>query len=1037
MASHSDTTGIIDTDSRFVIDIVTGKIENHSDKESLRQYSHNSERFSFEMPRHVEGHDMTNCTKVTVNYLAADIPGEYEVDDLAVDSEADDKITFSWLISSNVTQKKGKLRFAVVFECAKEDGTITYRWPTDINYDYEIKETISNDSGIVYENVDILEQWKQQLFYGSNSVTANIQAEGRRQQALVANKGSEVKKSIPDDYATLSDRVSELCDHMDLNIVSYTFSWIGSKKVNTTDGKLFDPGIYAASSLKPCYSNFVTIGDGIDHLEIHRSVNDNKVTGGAFYSAASESYFISGFKEDSGNNISVPDGAKYFRINSTTDGSSNLALVVNGIPKETAVEVLKKSVEDIKADAEETNEEIRGLKEDIVYKRNARLIPVQFETILGYYAFDGFVSGKKEWQARLMRVPCKKGDKYLYHGYSDNIYGVSFLDSEFGIIRQIHVPENKEFEMDVNVIDNASYIDFYSASDSMKTYVLKYNREDTSNNDVGKIFINASSQLSETDNKYFAPTREELVYGAGMKLKEITAENDTVFKFSFTQYQSMTAYVDDFCIVSSGDYVNGTEVFYENIIVFVPKGKTLRINDFKSNVYVSKFEKLVPITEEYINEKIPDVPKTVDAVTDGESNPVSSNAVYHAIKANVIQVSTGLPYIAVASSEAPTAIKSVCQYVCDGTNDEIEIQNAINSLASTGGRVFLTKGKFFISQPIETGNILIELCGEGALLDLREDTLNSPDRGGTILQAVGNTDLLHIGGAKGTTVHDIAFFGYGRNKVDNTSHGIRFTGYADTDRIYNCGFTNCAVAIGADIQTDVLYIHNLSVQRNKVGICLYRSDAEVHDCLFCENIGMESVIWDNKTYNINCADICVNDGKIYNNTFRRSGMCYDIFKVYGHESGLESDDVKPISSVVVRQRAHIVGNTFFDCIYANCIRIMMKPDFLLIEGNSFTKWGHKDQIDDCRKSAICFDAGSVLGTIMNNRFYSDSNTEKFTDKYAIYENNTDGDNSYWRYSNTYMNNFIGNLTADTENKCRIIGTASQNQFINNIVVNGN
>ena len=327
------------------------------------------------------------------------------------------------------------------------------------------------------------------------------------------------------------------------------------------------------------------------------------------------------------------------------------------------------------------------------------------------------------------------------------------------------------------------------------------------------------------------------------------------------------------------------------------------------------------------------------------------------------------------------------------------------------------------------------MCGEGALLDLREDTLNSPDRGGTILQAVGNTDLLHIGGAKGTTVHDIAFFGYGRNKVDNTSYGIRFTGYADTDRIYNCGFTNCAVAIGADIQTDVLYIHNLSVQRNKVGICLYRSDAEVHDCLFCENIGMENVSWDNKTYNINCADICVNDGKIYNNTFRRSGMCYDIFKVYGNESGLEFDDVRPVSSVVLLGCARIIENYFFDKIYANCIRVMSRTDFVYIEGNSFTKWGHKDQTDDCRKSAICFDAGSVLGTIMNNRFYSDSNTEKFTDKYAIYENNTDGDNSYWRYSNTYMNNFIGNLTADTENKCRIIGTAPQNQFINNIVVN--
>lgn len=347
MATHSDTSGIIDTDQLFDIDILTGKITRRCEKNTLMQYSHNSERFSFNMPRHIEGHDMLNCNKVVVSYLSNTVPGEYEVNDLKAKTDDDSKITFSWLISSNATQEAGKLHFVVMFECTQDDGTITYRWVTDINDDFTIKKTIANDAGIVYENEDILEQWKQQLFYGSNSVIANIQTEGRRQQTLVANKGSEVKKSLPDDYATLSDRVSELCDHMDLNIVSYTFSWIGSKKVSTTDGKLFDPGIYAASSLKPCYSNFVTIGDGIDHLEIHRSANDNKMTGGAFYSVASENYFVSGFKEDGGNNIPVPDGAKYFRINSTTDNSSNLALVVNGIPEETAIEVLKKSVEDI------------------------------------------------------------------------------------------------------------------------------------------------------------------------------------------------------------------------------------------------------------------------------------------------------------------------------------------------------------------------------------------------------------------------------------------------------------------------------------------------------------------------------------------------------------------------------------------------------------------------------------------------------------------------------------------------------------------
>nr|DAH25043.1 MAG TPA: alpha-1, 3-glucanase [Caudoviricetes sp.] len=687
------------------------------------------------------------------------------------------------------------------------------------------------------------------------------------------------------------------------------------------------------------------------------------------------------------------------------------------------------------ADAKATGDKIGKLKEDIVYKRNTRLIPVQFDTILGYYSSGGFESGKKEWNARLMRVPVKKGDKYLYHGFCDNIYGVSFLNSDLSVIRQIHVPVNEEFEMDIDVVEDASYIDFYSGLCSVKTYVLKYNKTHTDDTDTGKIFIDSSSELITTNDRYFSPLLNDLVNSVGMILKSITPETDTVYKFSFTAMQAASAYIDDFCIVTNNNYSPGTEVFYENIVAFVPAGKTLRINDYNSDIHTSKFEKLIPITEQYINGKIPIVPSVVDIVKNKDMNPVTSNAVYQAIQSSMVNISTGLPFVAVASSEAPSAIKSVCQFVCDGTDDNVEIQSAINSLASTGGKVLLTKGKFFISSPIDTGDTLVELCGEGALLDLHEDTLNSDIRGGTILQAVGNTDLVHIGGAKGTTVHDIAFFGYGRNKADNTSYGIKFTGYADTDRIYNCGFTNCAIAIGSDITTDMVYIHNLSVQRNKIGIALYKTDAEIHDCLFCENIGMGTVVWDDNTYDINCADICVNDGKIYNNTFRRSGMCYDVYKVYGNESGLESDEVKPISSIVLLGATKIIGNYFFDCIYANCIRSMSKTDFMYIEGNSFTKWGRIELEDDSKKAAICFEAGSVLGTIMNNRFYSDSNTQKFTDKYAVYECNTDDDNSYWRYSNTYMNNFIGKLTADTENKCRIVGTAKENQIVNNIVVN--
>ena len=418
---------------------------------------------------------------------------------------------------------------------------------------------------------------------------------------------------------------------------------------------------------------------------------------------------------------------------------------------------------------------------DLTYKENKKLIPVNFETVLGYYVKNEFVEGQKSWNARLLRVTVSQGEKYKYYGYCDNVYGINYLDSDLNVVRQDTVTPSVEFEKDVIVPSGVCYIDFYSALANAKSYVLKYDAtESLYKEKEGYIYKDVTSDLTVTNDKYFNPLASDYVNGSGMRLKEITVEADTLFRFSFVQHTAYSAYVDDFCIAPHIDYVNGTEVFREDIVVYVPKGKTLRINDYNSTIYNSKIEKIV-------------------------------------------EVSIGLPFITVASSEASSAIKSVCQYVCDGANDEVEIQNAIDSLASTGGRVFLTKGKYFVSAPIDTKNILIELCGEGALLDLREDTIASSDRGGTILQAVGNTDILHIGGAKGTTIHDIAFFGYGRNKSDNTSFGIKFTGYADTDRIYNCGFTNCAVAIGSNIATDVLYIHNLSVQRNKIGIALQKS----------------------------------------------------------------------------------------------------------------------------------------------------------------------------------------------------------------------
>ena len=63
---------IYDCDTHFVIDPVTREIKNESEKTVIVQNDHNSERFSFELPKTIEGHDMSLCNVVQVHYLNTD-----------------------------------------------------------------------------------------------------------------------------------------------------------------------------------------------------------------------------------------------------------------------------------------------------------------------------------------------------------------------------------------------------------------------------------------------------------------------------------------------------------------------------------------------------------------------------------------------------------------------------------------------------------------------------------------------------------------------------------------------------------------------------------------------------------------------------------------------------------------------------------------------------------------------------------------------------------------------------------------------------
>ena len=143
-----------DTDKHFAIDINTRKIKKQSiDKVVLIQNDHNSERSTFEIPRYIDGHDMSLCNKVEVHYVNLDetemvsSPGVYEVTDLQVSPKSDTVVICSWLISRNATKYIGSLHFSLRFACVTGDD-VDYDWRTGICSDYSISESLfSADSG--------------------------------------------------------------------------------------------------------------------------------------------------------------------------------------------------------------------------------------------------------------------------------------------------------------------------------------------------------------------------------------------------------------------------------------------------------------------------------------------------------------------------------------------------------------------------------------------------------------------------------------------------------------------------------------------------------------------------------------------------------------------------------------------------------------------------------------------------------------------------------------------------------------------------
>lgn len=160
---------IVDADPHFNIDATTRSVTNAASKKtSLIQYDHNSERFSFDIDRYIEGHDILTCNRILIHYVNIESSmkarriGLYEVTDIKVHPDDDQKAYFTWLISENATQYSGMLNFLIAFECVEGDE-ILYRWNSSICNTISIIAGINNSNAVVEEYADELLKWEKYL----------------------------------------------------------------------------------------------------------------------------------------------------------------------------------------------------------------------------------------------------------------------------------------------------------------------------------------------------------------------------------------------------------------------------------------------------------------------------------------------------------------------------------------------------------------------------------------------------------------------------------------------------------------------------------------------------------------------------------------------------------------------------------------------------------------------------------------------------------------------------------------------------------
>lgn len=156
-----------DTGRLFIIDPPTRAITTESTSLNIMQYDHNSEEYTFQIPRYVDSHDMSLCDRIEVHFDNVSrnkrnkSESYYIVKDITVNS---DSVEFTWLISNTATQYEGTLTFSATFICVDEEtDELTYSWSSDAFKSIKVLANIKNTAEVLGGNADEFETIKKAI----------------------------------------------------------------------------------------------------------------------------------------------------------------------------------------------------------------------------------------------------------------------------------------------------------------------------------------------------------------------------------------------------------------------------------------------------------------------------------------------------------------------------------------------------------------------------------------------------------------------------------------------------------------------------------------------------------------------------------------------------------------------------------------------------------------------------------------------------------------------------------------------------------